>query len=276
MNYTYLKNRGFTLVEMVVIAPFVILAIGAFIGAIVNLTGEVIASQGSNTLAYNVQDALDRIEDDVNSSANFLSTNSITFAAGNPQGYGAVGSTTNFTNVGGTSGTSLILSSVVTNGNPLNISTSPVYLINQPHACTNAAEYSLNQPMMMNIIYFTDSSDTLWRRTVMPTNYTDGAARCGPAPWQLPSCQLNYVSSFCKTNDVKLVEGVRNSNFSIQYYATAGSTTPDSVAVDQSASTTTRNNALQLTNTVEVTIQAEAVLAGRDVDRSGTIRATRF
>ena len=53
-------SRGFTLVEMMVIAPIVILAIGAFITLIVNLTGEIMSSRGSNMVTYNVQNALNQ------------------------------------------------------------------------------------------------------------------------------------------------------------------------------------------------------------------------
>ena len=64
-------SKGFTLVEMMVIAPIVILLIGAFIAAIVGLTGEVMSSRGSNVVAYDLQDALNRIEEDVKLSTSY-------------------------------------------------------------------------------------------------------------------------------------------------------------------------------------------------------------
>ena len=42
------KSFGFTVVELLVIAPIVILTIGAFVATIVNMTGEVLASRGAN------------------------------------------------------------------------------------------------------------------------------------------------------------------------------------------------------------------------------------
>ena len=268
-------NFGFTLVEMMVIAPIVILAIGAFITVIVTLTGDVLSSRGSNVLAYNVQDALDRIEQDVKLSSGFLARNNITFSTSNPQGYGDVGSTTDFTSVGGTSGTSLILSSVATDGNPISTTSKMIYLANQPNDCSSFATYSKNTPLLTNIIYFVDSSGTLWRRTVMPLGYDDPNARCGtPVPWQQPSCQTNYVSSFCKTNDVKLVSGLGTTGFTINYYPSANSAVPSSTAVDPSD--VTRKAALKSMQTVSVTLSSTDSIAGRDISRSGTIRVTRL
>ena len=94
-------SRGFTLVEMAVIAPIVVLLIGAFIALIVNLTGNVMSARGKNVLVYDTQDALSRIEDDVKLSSTFLAVNNIDLSS-TKQGYrdypstGTTGSTTNF------------------------------------------------------------------------------------------------------------------------------------------------------------------------------------
>lgn len=63
--------HGFTIVELLVIAPIVILTITAFISVIVNMTGDVLASRSSNLVAYDIQDALSRIEEDVKLSSTF-------------------------------------------------------------------------------------------------------------------------------------------------------------------------------------------------------------
>ncbi len=269
------NNKGFTLIEMMVIAPIVILSIGAFIAVIVNLTGEVLSSRGSNVLAYDVQDTLNRMEEDIKLSSAFLATNTIKFSGTNPQGYGAAGSTTDFTNIGGASGNSLILAAPVTNGNPLSTSTGIVYLANQPNNCSDPISYSKNNPMVMNIIYFVDDNNTLWRRTVMPADYDNANIRCGNAPWQQPSCQEGYSSSFCKTNDVKLINGVTKNDLIIQYFASANSTIPNPIA-GTAPDAPTRENALKATPTVSVSINAKTTIAGRNVERSATLRATRL
>lgn len=291
-------KSGFTLVEMMVIAPIVILLIGAFIALIVNLTGEVLSSRGSNVLAYDVQDALNRIEQDVKLSTTYLSTNNIDIdgnvappVAATRQGYarnaGEVsgGSTVNFSNVAKTNGSnaSLILNVLATNDNPLSDTANYVYLANQPNSCSTIAEYSKNTPMSTNVIYFVDSNETLWRRTIMPTGYDVAANRCGNAPWQQPSCAPGYNTAsvpFCKTNDIKLVEGVRAADFQVSYYTSASGTAATSAANNPADTTANgdavRNAALQSTPTVSVSIISRKTIAGREISQSGTVRATRL
>lgn len=279
------RSPGFTLIEMAVIAPIVILLIGTFIALIVNLTGEVMSTRGANILTYNVQDALNRIEQDVKLSTTFLSVNNIDIST-TKQGYGGTtttGSTTNFTNIDKTSASgstaSIILNVLVTDGNPLSTSASLVYLKDQPNPCTSSAEYSKNRPMTANVVYFIDSSNTLWRRVIMPANYKTASVYCGNAPWQIPSCISGYSAGslpFCKTNDEKLVEGVAPSDFAFQYYPSASSTTPSASATNTSLSDDARGTALLSTPTLNVNITARQTSAGRDISRSASLRATRL
>jgi len=278
-------KRGFTLVEMMVIAPIVILLIGAFIALIVNLTGEVMSSRGSNVLTYNLQDALNQIEEDVKLSSTYLSSTNINISS-TKQGYGGDttnGSTVPFTNIqkSGGSTASLILNGLVTNGNPMSTLTGYVYLANSPNPCTSVSEYSNNRPMSMNIVYFVDSQNTLWRRVIMPSNYATASVRCGSAaPWQQPSCTPGYntvTMSFCKTNDMRMIDGVSPSDFVVQYFSSASSTSADTTANNPTVTNdTVRNTALQATPTVAVTITAKQTVAGRDIQRAVTVRATRL
>jgi hypothetical protein len=192
-------QRGFTVVELLVIAPIVILTIGAFITVIVNMTGEVLATRASGFLAYSVQDSLNRIEDDIKLSTTFLAETNITLTS--PQGYG--NSTMSFTNVDVTKGNMLILNALATIGNPYQSSNGLVYLTNLPNSCTSA-DVNQNKPMTYNIVYFVENS-TLWRRTLMPPDYT--TAGCN-APWQKPSCNPNQSGAFCVGKDIRLLDNV--------------------------------------------------------------------
>ncbi|MDB5161771.1 MAG: hypothetical protein JWM52_279 [Candidatus Saccharibacteria bacterium] len=259
------SQKGFTLIEILVISPIVILAIGAFLTVIISVTGEVLASRGSNALAYNVQDAMNRIEQDVKLSSAFLAKNNITITI--PQG--SDDGTADFTNVGGANGPVLILSEPVTNANPLTLGTKVVYLSNMPNGCGGSQEQN-NVVMTMNVIYFV-KNNTLYRRTVMPPSYnTIGCS----TPWQRPSCTT--PSGFCVTNDVKLVDGVSAGSFFVQYFTSANSTIPNSVASDTASSVDARNAALFSTPTVAVSVNASQTVAGRTLDRSATLRATRL
>ncbi|MEO6109729.1 MAG: fibronectin type III domain-containing protein [Candidatus Saccharimonadales bacterium] len=261
------SQKGFTLIEILIIAPIVILTIGAFLTVIISVTGEVLASRGSNQLTYNVQDTMNRIEQDVKLSSVFLAQNNITPAS--PQGYNDA--TSNFTNVGGATGPMLILNVLVTNDNPLTLGSGVVYLSNQPNGCGTALVQN-NVPMTMNVIYYIKGT-TLWRRTVMPSNYA--STGCS-TPWQRPSCSVGYTDPFCKTNDVRLVDGVNPSSFFIQYFTTTNATLPNTVASNTSSSVTDRNTALFSTPTVVVSLTANQVVAGRTIERAATMRATRL
>lgn len=59
------RTSGFTLVELLVIAPLVILLIGALVGVIVHLSGSALRSQARVQLQLDVLSALDQIEQDV-------------------------------------------------------------------------------------------------------------------------------------------------------------------------------------------------------------------
>jgi competence protein ComGC len=269
----YNKNNpghGFTIVEVLIIAPIVILMIGIFISAIVSMTGEVLSSRGSNDMAYSVQNALDKIQQDVKLSGGFLSTNNIVLSS--PQGYN--NDTTNFDNASATVGDSLILNAYATTNNPLDTNRTIMYMAGQPNAC-NSTQLSQNMPVMVNIVYFVKDG-TLWRRTVMPSNYLTIGCVGGSAgvPWQIPSCVPGYTGSFCKTNDERLVDGIGTDGFSVSYYSSPDSTTANTTAGEPSLSDSIRQSAIQTTTTVEVTISASDKISGRDISQSASMRAT--
>jgi Tfp pilus assembly protein PilE len=196
------KSKGFTIVEMVVIAPIVILTISAIIFAIVTMTGDVLATRAANVMAYNIQDALNRIESDVKFSNGYL-LNSISPIS--PQGQD--NGTSAFSGSLSTTAGPLILEAYATNENPLSKTKKILYTDNNPYPCSNLSSSALqNQPMMLNIVYFI-SNNTLWRRVLTPSateaNYKgcEATSKVSVTPWQQPSCAS--TSSYpCKVQDV--------------------------------------------------------------------------
>jgi len=278
------NQKGFTLIEMLVIAPIVILTIGAFVSVIINMTGDVLSARGSNVLSYNIQDALNRIEQDVKLSTGFLATNNISFdAVNNPQGFDY--STSNFTNVDANptvNGDMLILNTLATTGNPQSLGSGVVYLNNTPNDCSNnAAQVNQNKPMTMNIVYFIKNG-SLWRRTITPVDYlTTGATTSvcspNPTPWQRPSCNPDHMSTFCKTEDIKLVDVSSVTDFSIEYFNGANSTTANSDASDPAIMpASTRNSQLQSATTITASLNISKTIAGRTISQSGSIKVTRL
>jgi len=221
-------QKGFTLVEMAVVAPIVILVIGTFIYAIITMTGDVMAGRAANVLAYNIQDALNRIEADFKTSGGYL-TDSIMPTT--PQGHNDTADT--FTKDTST----LIINSFATTKNPADSARSIVHQ-KQSGACNTS-------PMMINTVYFI-SNNTLWRRVIMPSDYTNTDNYCD-SPWQQPSCSPGQTATICKTQDEKLVENLDSTDgFNVTY---------DSA------------------NKITITITATSKTAGRSITKSGTISA---
>ena len=246
---------------MAIVAPIVILVIGALITAIVNITGSVLANRSSTILLYNVQDALNRIEQDVSLSNKFLAINSVTLTS--PQGYD--NDTTAFNNVDETTGTMLVLEYPATTDNPIN-ATDYVYA-NLPNSC-GSNQVLQNQKVILNIVYFVKDG-TLWRRVLANSDYaTIGCS----VPWQKPSCQPGITGSLCKAEDIRLVDGVTASDFTISYYTAAGQIIPQIGG----GSAFDRQITLNAANTIEVSINATANSAGRNISQSGSVRASRY
>jgi type II secretory pathway pseudopilin PulG len=261
------RNNGFTTVEVMVIAPIVILVLAVFVVAIVTMVGDVLASRKQNTIAYDIQDALNRINQDVKVSGGYLATNNIALTS--PQGIN--NDTTSFDNSNSaTYGTPLILNSYATTGNPFGSATTRdvVYLSNSPNLCSSA-QVIQNRVMMTNIVYFS-KNNSLWRRVIMPSNYL--TAGCS-TPWQKPSCAPDYTAAFCKAEDQKLVDGVGVTDFHVSYYPNPSSTNENNNATDPTATDSFRQETLRTTNTIIVDITAHVTAAGSNLTQTGSIKA---
>jgi len=262
------KNRGFTLVEMLIVAPMVIIIIGIIIVSIVTLTGESLAEGGRAQLLNDVQDSLDRIEADVKFSGSYLSTNNFTPTA--PQG--ADNAAQKFVSVASGNDT-LILNSFFTTTNPAISTRTLVYIPDTPFAC-NDASIVQNQVMTNNIVYFVKDS-SLWRRTVATSTYASKAC-LNTTIWQQPSCPEALMStntSLCIAQDELLLSGVEPSDFIVEYFLSASDATPASGT--ENSDPDARQIAIDKASTIQITLKGNRVYAGRDITQQGTIRVTR-
>lgn len=218
-------NRdGFTLVEMLVVAPIAILVIGGLIAAMVSLTGDTLLSNTRAGTTYRVQSAINRIEEDAKISTNFMQTFSYVSA---PQGKD--GNTSSFD----TSSDDIIFTQQATTASPYDTSRQSVYYANQPNAC-GSADVGANRPLLLRVIYFqTDNGDgtsTLWRRQVVrdwnQSGSPDANTTCA-APWQRDSCPVGSTlnGTPCQSYDEKILTSV--TNLAVNYYTPAGTSTSD-------------------------------------------------
>jgi hypothetical protein len=250
------RSSGFTLVEILVIAPIVLLAIGGFIALMVTMVGDVMVSRDNNTMLYDAQDALKRIENDVRLSTEFLTTTGTMIS---PQGSNSnFTGTAAFTNASNT----LILNSLVTDQSPVNSSREIIYYKDQPNAC--GATKIFNNILYAKVIYFIKDG-SLWRRTAIApfnTNATTDSQTVCAMPWQQDSCSPGYTATRCKTNDVEVMQNV--SSLNVEYYNTPSSTSNMGVGNAGAAST------------IKVTVTAQKQTATKTITVSQSLRATRL
>lgn len=199
-------SAGFTLIEMLVVAPVIIILIGVMIVMISSVTGDSLQARARNTVIYQTQDTLDGIGAEVARATAFLTT---TGTLVSPQG--SNGSTAAFT----ASSSVLIMNTPATDVNPIDSVREPIYY-NSPSSCSSASVID-NGAYPVTSVYFV-SSGTLWKRTILPSTGTPCST-----PWQRASCATSAtLTGVCKAYDEKLAENV--TSFSIQYLNKTGGT----------------------------------------------------
>lgn len=254
------RDQGFTLIEILIIAPIVIVALSGFIALMVSIVGKVMLVRDQGAMAYDAQNVLDQIEEDARLSAKFLTT---TGTLPLPQG-----SDNNYTGTAAFSSSTantLILNALATDRNPRNSGRQLVYYDNQPNPCGTTQTF--NRVFSTQVIYFV-YNNTLWRRTYVPpydnnTSAPDANTICSSVtPWQQDSCSPGYTSTQCQTNDEQMMNNV--SSLTVNYYATPNSTTDLGPAGASSATT------------IQVTIVGTQTTAGKTFTYTASTRATKL
>ena len=258
MRLTLQTNRsrlstGFTLIEVLIIAPIVVLVIGGFIALIMALVGDVLLTRDQNVMAYETQDALDRIEQDTRIGTQFLNTSrTLPAPQGSDDGVAAF-----------TSSSALIMGALATDKNPADGARKLVYYADQPAAC--GANQAQNRIFINKIIYFIKNG-SLWRRVVVPpydTNTPAGAFSLCATPWQQNSCAPGYtLVPPCETNDAEVMKNIKTME--VKYYDTPN-------AANELTGTDILN-----ASTIDVTLTGEQTTTGKATTSSGSIRASKI
>lgn len=249
------KRPGFTLVEILVVVPIVILVIAVLIGFLVTLTGDALMSRERSSMVYTTQDALHQIERDIRISTGFLST---TGSLPSPQGSNQA------TAAFSSPSTQLILRQYATIGSPYDSDRKLAYYANEPNPCGSYHEY--NNVASVMVIYFVDNGD-LRKRTInqVPNNSVCDGGSLLPLStqlWQINSCKAAVDTGTCQTYDSILATDV--DNFSISYYILPSS----SIAVGSSQ--------VPAATTARVSLDISKEVANQDIEHGASIRATRL
>lgn len=251
------KNQGFTLVEMLVVAPLVLLVIAGLVAAMVTMVGDSLAASGRTTMSYNMQDTLDRIEQDSRVAINFMSTfNYFSSPQGRDGGTQAFSFSAN---------KDLILTQQATTTSPYDTTRDLVYYANQPNSCTPASNAIGNRVLVSRTIYFLKNG-SLWRRTVVNPWNQNGTADTNTvcsAPWQRDTCPEGSTvgsgsSNNCNGVDEELLKNV--TDFTPTFYTSAGTATSDPASA----------------TTVNVSITVTKPISGEDVAQTSTLRSSRL
>lgn len=255
INKNKSQSSGFTLVEMLVIAPIALIVISGFIVLITAMVGDVIVNHSRNMMTHDTQNAISMIEEDVRLSTEFVSSSGTMVS---PQGKD--GNTSPFQSTDG----ELILGAIATTKNPIDPTRQIAYYDGGEFDCSISTEIYKNQIKFYQVVYYLNN-DSLWRRTIID-NSDYGDLCPGNTPWQVNSCAPGYTSaqSRCETTDAEVLKNV--SEFEIKYFEGADSPEEDDLTPPNISSA----------STISVSITSERTAAGRDITASSNTRVTKL
>lgn len=245
------SSKGFTLVEVLVVIPIVILVIATIVGAMTLLSGDALVANQRIRLTESVQSALSAIEQDVRMSYTIMNTSA---NIPSPQGVGS-----NFTGTGAFADNTkyLVLELPATDASPYsNATRNLVRRANTPNPCGASSE--VNTTFTVQVIYFVSNS-VLYRRTYVPDFI---ASDLCSTPWQQNSCTAAYITaaSRCRVADETIAENV--TQLSIEYF--------------QSPEQTTATTDAEEASTVRVAVSTGASVANKAIGFTGAVRASKI
>lgn len=216
LNRNKSKASGFTLIEMLVVAPGVILLIGTLIAFLVALTGESLQAREKAKIIYATEETLKRFDEDTRFAIAFEDKS----FPGIPDVQSSDSAGDEFDVIARpypiathAFAAKRILRTYATNKSPLDPTKSLIYSTSPDASNCGTAAESQNDPFEIEIIYYTklDSGTgsaarySLWRRVV----HNPAQTVCpGSTPWQRPSCAPGVVNAACQTEDEKMLDSL--------------------------------------------------------------------
>jgi len=218
---SFKSTAGFTLIEIGIIVPILILTILVLFDALFAMIQSSNMERTKINMSYDRQIAITNIESDVVLSSTFLpvldpsSMNDVYKPTTNGNKWSYLGS--------GASKRVLILKTYSTTKNPLDSSRRPVFIGNPLDELCNATNIYFNDVLQYNVIFFVENNN-LYRRRIV-----DAATQTCEPQYQKQSCpsvvDLGAAQhSSCKADDELLARDV--SNFTVAYYASKSDTAP--------------------------------------------------
>jgi Tfp pilus assembly protein PilE len=253
-----LSSAGFTLIEVLIIAPILVLMVATLVMLMVNLTTESIISSRESMLVAEVNTALDVIEDTVPLSSEFLVQKESNFS--DPYGNNNSGALITHT---GTSPSlrALLTRTYATSLSPKDPNREPVYI--NINGCTPSV-IGTNPVAASNIIFFVRNGN-LYRRTL-----TDTSRPTCNTMFQQQSCppEIATPNAICKAKDSLVLTDV--TKFDIAYYLNSQDTAPISDVYSS-----TNPDVIEDAEKVVITLGAARTTAGTEFKYTSNITISR-
>lgn len=238
------KQRGFTLVEIAVVTPIMILVAISIIAVLITLVSSTVRPNAKSILMQQQEKALDSIESDVNNSSIILSTLPSNFSDSNSVDYASppAGTTVlrvqtydQIVNPNDTSGTKVI----------------PAF--KDSAACSNITDLNATNILPIVTIYYV-KNEVLYRRTLIDNT--------SPAPAICGTKLAKQTCLTCTPEDLALVRADQISGFAVTYYTGINN---DVVTTDPT---------LAKSATISITASLEA--GGDTVENTTSLRVARL
>lgn len=236
-----LNQSGFTLVEVAIIVPIMIIIAVSILAMLITLVTSTMIPNARGIIMQDQQKAFDNIESDINSSTRLLSTL--------PSGFTDSASTDYASPPSGTTVLRIETFNQITNPNDTTgTKTIPAFMGSAP--CTNTTVLTKENIAPIVIVYFV-RDNSLYRRTLVDNTL----ATCGTK-------LAKQTCSTCSSKDLQLLRASSVTKFEVIYYSSAQN---DTITTDPTQAKSAR-----------ITITATLDTVGQTVEYTATIRIVRL
>ncbi|MDO8335251.1 MAG: prepilin-type N-terminal cleavage/methylation domain-containing protein [Candidatus Saccharibacteria bacterium] len=251
-------QRGFTLVEVAIVAPIMILVALSIVAILITLVTSTIRPNATSMLMQQQEKAFDVIESDINNSYVYISsTSSSGFLSSLPSGF-TDSSPSDYSSP--PSGTTVLrlqtFNQIVNPSDTTGTKVIPAFKDTNT-SCSNTTDMTANNIVPIVIIYYV-KNNVLYRRTLTYNYASTPPQTCGTKLAKQTTC-----STGCTSEDLALVTADKIDTFSVDYYTGINNNT-------------LTNNDPTLGKSAKVTIGATLQAGGDAVSYTSSIRASRL
>mgnify|MGYP001407092577 CR=1 FL=1 len=265
------KSAGFTLVEIGIIVPILIVTVLILFDALFAMIRASSVERGKIDLAYDAQNAITNIESDAVLASMYLPAvdTGITADPYKPSSNGG-----SWSYLGDSAASRvLIVRLFSTTANPLSSDRQPAFIGNPAGAECNATNIYFNDVQQYNAIYFLKNGN-LYRRKVIDKT----TSLCNPGQYQKFSCPsqedltaqgLGTRNATCQADDELLASNV--TNFTVQYYGSKLGNTPLDVyagGADPNLVTTAAD--------AEISMTLSRTVSGETISKTSSLRMSKL